>query len=161
MGFPTNTILFRILALAVAVCATTTATTPKPTTLPGLISEIPSCVAGCLESIHEEIGCDPANIGCLCSDVGSLVAKMGPCIIKHGCELDEASNGTDLIRPVCDRMGDKPDDAEVVSASKVLDAAIATQATADASSTSTNAARNVGYDTIKLFAAGAVAALVI
>ncbi|KAL2692549.1 hypothetical protein Neosp_002959 [[Neocosmospora] mangrovei] len=86
---------------------------------------------------------------------------MGPCIIKHGCELDEASDGTDLIRPICDRMGEKPDDAEIVSASKVLDAAIATQATADTSSTSTNAAVNVAYDTIKVLAAGAVAALVI
>ncbi|KAJ4223268.1 hypothetical protein FSOLCH5_005078 [Fusarium solani] len=161
MGFPTNTILFRILALAVAVRATTTVSTPKPTTLPGLVSEIPSCVAGCLETIHEQIGCDAANLECLCSDVGSLVAKMGPCIIKHGCELDEASDGTDLIRPICDRMGDKPDDAGIVSASKVLDAAIAAQATTDASSTSTNAAGNVGYNTIKVLAAGAVAALVI
>lgn len=70
-------------------------------------------------------------------------------------------DGTDLIRPICDRMGDKSDDAEIVSASKVLNAAIATQATADVSSTSTNAAGNVGYDAIKVLAAGAVAALVI
>ncbi|RSL56811.1 hypothetical protein CEP53_006676 [Fusarium sp. AF-6] len=161
MGFPTNTMFIRIVALAVAVHATTTASAPKPTTLPVLVSEVPSCVAGCLESTHEEIGCDAANIECLCSEVASLVAKMGPCIIKHGCELDEASDGTDLIRPICDRMGDSPDDAEVVSASKIFDAAIATQATADASSTSTNAAGNVGYDMFKVLAAGAIAALVI
>lgn len=72
-----------------------------------------------------------------------------------------SQDGTDLIRPICDRMGDKPDDAGIVSASKVLDAAIAAQATTDASSTSTNAAGNVGYNTIKVLAAGAVAALVI
>lgn len=58
-------------------------------------------------------------------------------------------------------MNEKPDDAEIVSASKVLDAAIVTQATTDAPSTSTNAAGNVGYDTIKVLAAGAIAALVI
>lgn len=91
MGFPTNNTFFRIIALAVAVCATTTASTPQPTTLPGLVSGIASCVAGCLENIHKQIGCDAANLECLCSEVPSLVAKMGPCIIKHGCELDEAS----------------------------------------------------------------------
>lgn len=59
-------------------------------------------------------------------------------------------------------MGDNPSDAEIASASEVLDKAIATQTTTDsASSTSSNAAGNIGYGIVKALAVGAVAALVV
>ncbi|KAH6894673.1 hypothetical protein B0T10DRAFT_590368 [Thelonectria olida] len=141
MGVSTRVVFVRILALAAAARAATTTTS-----LAELVNGIPTCVAGCPENIHEAIGCDAADLECLCSDVASLVAHIGPCIIKNGCDINDASG----------------DGSEIASASKVLEAAIASQSTTDAaSSTSTNAAGNIGYGVVKALAAGAVAALVV
>jgi hypothetical protein len=77
--------IFLTFLLAFAAQASTTASVPTQTSLPALVSQIPSCVAGCLENIHKAIGCNPADLKCLCSDEASLVTKMGICTVKEGC----------------------------------------------------------------------------
>jgi hypothetical protein len=88
-----NALLF--LALSSLVQATTTTGNPQPpqsTDLPGLVSQVPSCVAGCLDIIHEGLGCDRADIKCLCSDEPSLVAKMGLCVVAQKCGFEATSS---------------------------------------------------------------------
>ncbi|KAJ3533677.1 hypothetical protein NM208_g7880 [Fusarium decemcellulare] len=66
---------------------------------------------------------------------------MGPGVALADCDLDEASNATELIRPICDRMSDDPDSAEVASASSILAGAMAVTTESSApSETPTNIA---------------------
>lgn len=90
MEFFINAIL--LLALSGLVQATTTTGNPRATDLPGLVSQVPSCVAGCLDIIHEGLGCDRADIKCLCSDEPNLVAKMGLCVVAQKCGFEATSS---------------------------------------------------------------------
>ncbi|KAJ4256073.1 hypothetical protein NW762_009148 [Fusarium torreyae] len=128
------------------MAATTTTAYAHPTTLPGLVSEVPACAMSCFDSVASSIDCKPTDLECLCSSLGRFVAKMTPCIALGDCDLDQTSNATDLIRPICDKMSNYPDSPEVASASSVLAEAVASGTeTAAPSETSDNAAAHKTY----------------
>ncbi|KAM0547215.1 hypothetical protein ACHAPJ_010476 [Fusarium lateritium] len=148
MYFSSKTLFASMLVMSTAAMAETTTTTAhaNPTTLPGLVSEIPACAMKCIDSVATSIKCKPTDLECLCSSLGKFVAKMTPCIALGDCDLDQTSNATDLIRPICDKMSDHPDSAEVASASSVLAEAVASGTeTAGPSETSDNAAAHKTY----------------
>ncbi|KAM5352640.1 hypothetical protein ACJ41O_005362 [Fusarium nematophilum] len=121
---PLMPLLLGNIAIAQAE-TTTTASSASSTNLPNLVSKVPECILGCLPKVGEEIGCKSTDLECLCSDIGALVAHVATCIPRHECDLDDASAGADLLRPVCDAVGSSPDAAAVSSASSIITAAIA------------------------------------
>ncbi|KAL0943285.1 uncharacterized protein CTRU02_201171 [Colletotrichum truncatum] len=136
-----------LLVLAGFTAATTvsqtTATSSLPTTLPGLVSNVPSCALPCWNKVSTEIGCDTGNLKCLCETPGELEVKMGICILSSTCTRDQLGDTNAVIEPICDAVGKSPSSEAIASASSIITGAVG-KATATASSThkptSTNAA---------------------
>ncbi|CEI66055.1 hypothetical protein FVEN_g4534 [Fusarium venenatum] len=157
----TKSALFTSL-VAIAAQATTTVSSPTQTSLPALASQVPNCVAVCLGNLHEAIGCDAGDIVCLCKSKASLISKVGLCVIGSQCDFEDASSSTDIVRDMCDLVAEDPGMAVIASASKVLDAVVASATiSATEEPTSTNAAGSVTYDVIKAVVVGAAAAFAI
>ncbi|KAI7763182.1 hypothetical protein LZL87_012219 [Fusarium oxysporum] len=157
----TKSILFTSI-VAIAAQATTTVSSPTQTSLPALASQVPSCVAGCLGVVHESIGCDVGDIVCLCIHKASLISKVGLCIVGAQCGFEDATGSTDIVRDMCDLVAEDPGTAVIASASKVLDAVVASATvSADSAPTSTNAAGPVAYDVVKVVVVGGAAAFAI
>ncbi|RGP71291.1 hypothetical protein FSPOR_3412 [Fusarium sporotrichioides] len=130
--------------------------------LPPTSYTVPSCVAVCLGKVHEAIGCDEGDIVCLCKSKTSLISKVGLCVVGSQCDFEDASSSTDILQDMCDLVADDPGTAVIASASKVLDAVVASATvSATDSPTSTNAAGSVAYDVIKVVVVGAAAAFAI
>ncbi|KAH8675064.1 hypothetical protein BGZ61DRAFT_591370 [Ilyonectria robusta] len=140
----------------IAQTETTTASSASSTDLPGLLSQVPNCILGCLPKVGEEIGCKSTDLECLCSDIGALVAHMATCVPGSGCGIKDVSDGTDLLLPVCDAMSSSPDSAAVESASSIITAAIG-PATA---TTTSNPAAMMGVPSEGILAALLAALLV-
>jgi hypothetical protein len=86
----TKSVLFTSI-VAIAAQATTTVSSPTQTSLPALASQVPSCVAGCLGTIHESVGCDAGDIVCLCKQKASLISKVGLCIVGAQCDFEDVT----------------------------------------------------------------------
>ncbi|CEF74433.1 hypothetical protein FGSG_02181 [Fusarium graminearum PH-1] len=157
----TKSVLFTSI-VAIAAQATTAVSSPTQTSLPGLASQVPNCVAVCLRNLHESIGCDVGDIVCLCKSKASLISKVGLCVVGSQCDFEDASSSTDIVRDMCDLVAEDPGTAVIASASKVLDAVVASATTSDIEApTSTNAAGLVAYDVVKVVVVGAAAAIAI
>uniref|UniRef100_A0A0D2Y3H7 CFEM domain-containing protein n=1 Tax=Fusarium oxysporum (strain Fo5176) TaxID=660025 RepID=A0A0D2Y3H7_FUSOF len=115
-----------------------------------------------LESFTKSIGCDAGDIVCLCKHKASLISKVGLCIVGAQCGFEDATGSTDIVRDMCDLVAEDPGTAVIASASKVLDAVVASATvSAESASTSTNAAGPVTYDVFKVVVVGAAAAFAI
>ncbi|KAH7137754.1 hypothetical protein EDB81DRAFT_800717 [Dactylonectria macrodidyma] len=121
---------------------TTTSSSTSTTSLPELVSKVPTCILGCLPKVGEEIGCSSTDFECICSDSSSFIAHLTPCIIRNSCGLEDTEDGSDLFDPICAAVSASPASAAVASASSIVTAAIAeaSDSAATATSTSTNAA---------------------
>ncbi|KAF5254105.1 hypothetical protein FANTH_987 [Fusarium anthophilum] len=150
MLFFTKPIIFTS-TLAIAAQAITTVSSPNQTSLPALVSQVPSCVAGCLGVVYDSIGCDAGDIVCLCIHKASLISKVGLCIVGAQCDFEDATGSTDIVRDMCKLVAEDPGTAVIASASRILDAVVASATVSAASApTSTNAAGLVGYDIVKV-----------
>ncbi|KZL78204.1 CFEM domain-containing protein [Colletotrichum tofieldiae] len=135
--------------LATAQSTITSSATSTATSLPSLVSQIPSCAAGCLPKVGTETGCGVADFECMCSDIGSFVAHMGVCLLKHGCSKDDTTKASNIGEDICDAVSSNTDAAAIASASSLVTAAVA-------KATATNSATNMefGYGAV---GAGALA----
>lgn len=83
-----------LVASAAAQSTTTTGTAAAASTndLPSMVSEIPQCALGCLNTAAQQINCNAADLTCLCSNSNAFIKAIGPCIVfSSGCSSDEQS----------------------------------------------------------------------
>ncbi|KAI1452173.1 hypothetical protein F4805DRAFT_45701 [Annulohypoxylon moriforme] len=127
------------------------------TSLPDLVSQLPSCAAGCLSSAAKSAGCSAEDFTCLCGDKkDSFISNITGCIaLSSGCSSDDIGKLSTLAPEICTAVAANPDASAVASASNIVSSAIGT-ASASATSTPGAAARpEVGMG---LFGAAALAA---
>ncbi|KAH7353385.1 hypothetical protein B0T11DRAFT_300533 [Plectosphaerella cucumerina] len=149
------------LAFGMVSCQTTTSPSAAATSLPDLVSQVPTCILGCLPKVGEEIGCSPTDFECICSDSGSFVAHLARCMVSNSesCGSKDAEDGTTLFDPICNAVRASPAPAAVASASSIVSAAIAEASEAAASPTPTNAAMAMSISHGGIL--GAIAALLL
>ncbi|KAI1399188.1 hypothetical protein F4819DRAFT_466034 [Hypoxylon fuscum] len=97
-------------------------------TLPDLVSQLPSCASGCLASSASEIGCATEDFTCLCGDKKQdFISSIGPCVfLNSGCSSDDQSKLTTLAPEICTAVASNPDPAAVASASNIVASAVGT-----------------------------------
>ncbi|TGJ78216.1 hypothetical protein E0Z10_g10543 [Xylaria hypoxylon] len=102
------------------------------TSLPELVSELPTCAIPCFESGAKAAGCSTTDFACLCgSGKSSFISNAAICVSTK-CQGDDFSNTISLAGQICDAVSQNPDTSAVASAS-----AIVTSALGVASATST------------------------
>ncbi|KAI6086314.1 hypothetical protein F4821DRAFT_238485 [Hypoxylon rubiginosum] len=97
-------------------------------TLPDLVSQLPSCAAGCLSSSASDVGCATTDFTCLCGDKRQdFINSIGPCIfLQASCSSDDQTKLTTLAPEICDAATSNPDPSAVASASNIITSAIGT-----------------------------------
>lgn len=142
--------------------STGTAATASNSDLPSLVSQLPECALGCLDTAAKSIGCDAADLTCLCSKSQDFIDAIGPCIfLSSGCTSDEQSQISSLASSICNDVVNNPNSTELASASNYLTSAMATATGASASSTSAsgNAAVRTDFPIAGMGIMGAAAAI--
>ncbi|KAI1385802.1 uncharacterized protein F4822DRAFT_414190 [Hypoxylon trugodes] len=110
------------LSLFVAVAAA------QNSTLPDLVSQLPTCAAGCLNSSAQSAGCATTDFACLCGDKReSFISSITGCIaLSSGCSGDDISKLQTLAPEICQAESANPDPAAVASASGIVASAVGT-----------------------------------
>ncbi|KAJ3559414.1 hypothetical protein NPX13_g9535 [Xylaria arbuscula] len=144
---------FKVAALSVFAAA---AAAQNSTSLPDLVSQLPTCAIPCFESGAEAAGCSTTDFDCLCGDgKDTFISSAGTCVLSK-CDSEDFSTAVKVAPEICTEVttGD-PDPSEVASAS-----AIVTSALSAADATSTADADSAAYrPEIGLTFMGAMAAL--
>ncbi|KAI1476063.1 hypothetical protein F4774DRAFT_262246 [Daldinia eschscholtzii] len=96
-------------------------------TLPDLVSQLPSCAASCLDSSSESAGCSSTDFTCLCSEDKrqSFITSISGCIgFSAKCSQDDIGKLSTLAPEICDAATSNPDPSAVASASNIVTSAI-------------------------------------
>ncbi|KAK3385313.1 hypothetical protein B0H63DRAFT_510162 [Podospora didyma] len=132
-----------------ATSTTTTTGTTKPgppSTLPSLVSKIPTCAIKCFSSAASQLSCPPTDLTCLCqvSKSLSLGANMAKCIKSDPTrDQDDDTDASDdendddcdlsdmagLALEICINVRASPPPADLASATSIVGAKIAAQNT--------------------------------
>ncbi|KAI0532621.1 hypothetical protein GGR58DRAFT_160462 [Xylaria digitata] len=102
------------------------------TSLPDLVSELPTCAISCFESGAKSAGCSTTDFSCLCGDGKSSFISSAITCVPGKCSGDDLSNTISLAGKICEAVSENPDASAVASAS-----ALVTSALGAASATST------------------------
>ncbi|ROW01318.1 hypothetical protein VMCG_05901 [Cytospora schulzeri] len=151
-----------LIASTAAQSPTTTGTAAAASTsdLPSMVSQLPKCALGCLDSAAKSIDCNAADLTCLCSNSSDFIEAIGPCIVlSSGCTSDEQDQITSLAGSICKDVVANPNSPELTSASNYLTSAMATGTGASASSATGNAAVRTDLPVAGMGVMGAAAAL--
>ncbi|KAI3339497.1 hypothetical protein F4824DRAFT_498187 [Ustulina deusta] len=123
------------------------------TSLPDLVSQLPTCAIPCFETGAEAAGCSTTDFACLCGNGKSaFITSAGTCVLTK-CSSDDSSSTISLATKICAAVSDDPDPSAVASASAIVTSALGA---AEATSTPDSAAFR---PEIGLSFMGAVAAL--
>ncbi|KAI5863946.1 hypothetical protein GGS23DRAFT_522497 [Durotheca rogersii] len=125
------------------------------TSLPGLVSQIPTCAIPCFNSATQAANCASTDFSCLCtSGRDSFTSSIGPCILLGSeCTQEDISRVTQLAPEICAAVESNPDPSSVAEASNIVTSAVGAPT---ASSTPDAAARPdiaMGFVGIAAFAA--------
>ncbi|KAI0103322.1 hypothetical protein GGR51DRAFT_253569 [Nemania sp. FL0031] len=102
------------------------------TSLPDLVSEIPTCAIPCFQDGADSAGCATTDFSCLCSNQSSFIAGATSCILSD-CQSDDQSKVISVAGQICTAVQDNPDTSAVASASAIVTSALgAASATASA-----------------------------
>ncbi|KAI0886805.1 uncharacterized protein GGS22DRAFT_158729 [Annulohypoxylon maeteangense] len=125
------------------------------TSLPDLVSQLPSCAAACLSSSAKSAGCSAEDFTCLCgNNKDKFISSITGCIaLSSGCSQSDIGKLSTLAPEICTAVAANPDASAVASASKIVSSAIGT-----ASATSTPGAAVRPEVGMGLFGAAALAA---
>ncbi|KAI2463367.1 hypothetical protein F4781DRAFT_416897 [Annulohypoxylon bovei var. microspora] len=98
------------------------------TSLPDLVSQLPSCAASCLASSAKSAGCSAEDFTCLCGDNKStFISSITGCIgFSSECSQDDIGKLTTLAPEICTAVAANPDASAVASASNIVSSAIGT-----------------------------------
>ncbi|KAI0514643.1 hypothetical protein F5B22DRAFT_647400 [Xylaria bambusicola] len=143
---------FKVAALSLFAAAVTA---QNSTSLPELVSNLPTCAIPCFESGASAAGCSTTDFDCLCgSGKDTFVSSAGTCVVTH-CDSDELSTAIKTATQLCTEVSDNPDPSEVASASAII-----TSALGAAEATSSSDPDSAAYrPEISLTFLGAIAAL--
>ncbi|KUI55666.1 GPI-anchored protein 10 [Cytospora mali] len=164
MHFITTLTSAAVLIATTAAQSTTTTGSAAPTTtgdLGSLVSQLPECALGCLNTAATDIGCKASDLTCLCSKSSQLVSSIGPCILfSSGCSSDQRDQISSLANDLCSDVN-ASNSTELASASNYINSALATATSVSTSSSSAtgNAAARTDYPIAGMGVMGAAAAL--
>ncbi|KAM0449184.1 hypothetical protein ACHAO4_007847 [Trichoderma viride] len=123
--------MITILSMSFGLAAATTTTSTATSSLPSLAAQIPDCAAGCFPTVGTEIGCHTADLVCMCSQATIFQVHLQECMSKHKCSKADQSTGSNLALEICAAMSEKPNSADIMSASSLVVVEVA-KATANA-----------------------------
>ncbi|KAI8631411.1 hypothetical protein F5Y19DRAFT_395056 [Xylariaceae sp. FL1651] len=108
------------------------------TSLPDLVSQLPTCAIPCFNQGATAAGCSTTDFQCLCgSGKQAFINSASGCILKD-CKDNDFSNAISLATQICTAVSQNPDPSAVASASNIVTSALGA---ASATSTPDAAAR--------------------
>ncbi|OLN89986.1 hypothetical protein CCHL11_07217 [Colletotrichum chlorophyti] len=125
-----------LFGLAAAQSATTTASSSSSTSLPDLVSQLPTCAVSCLSSAADTIGCSATDFSCLCQSQEKLISTLTPCVLMAGCSTTEIEQAAKVAPNICQQVQNNPAASDLASASRLVTGAVG-GATGTASPTTT------------------------
>ncbi|KAI0409237.1 hypothetical protein F4802DRAFT_593522 [Xylaria palmicola] len=94
------------------------------TSLPDLVSQLPTCAIPCFSKGAEAAGCATTDFACLCGDGRqSFISAAGTCVIGD-CKGDDFQNALTLAQQICTVVSNDPDPSAVASASAIVTSAL-------------------------------------
>ncbi|KAI0864843.1 hypothetical protein F4860DRAFT_381498 [Xylaria cubensis] len=143
---------FSLLVAGAAVVAA-----QNSTSLPDLVSQIPTCATPCLTQGASAAGCATTDFQCICSDgkKNQFISGATNCILED-CHGDDFSKVVSLAGQICTVVTtDNPDPSAIASASAIVTSALgAASATSSPDSASVRPELGLG-----ILGAAAMAAL--
>ncbi|GAW22566.1 hypothetical protein ANO14919_121060 [Xylariales sp. No.14919] len=107
------------------------------TSLPELVSNLPTCAIPCFESGAEAAGCSTTDFDCLCNTGKDKFTQSAATCVIGKCQGDDLQNTISLAGQICDAVSKNPDPSAVASASAIVTSALGA---ADATSSPDSAA---------------------
>ncbi|KAK9771644.1 hypothetical protein AB5N19_11926 [Seiridium cardinale] len=145
---------FTYLAISL-FAALTTAQSSNSTSLPDLVSQLPTCASDCLKSGASSAGCNVTDFTCLCGTGQSkFKTAAGICVATSSCTSAEQSELINLAGEICTDVSDGASSSDLASAS-----AVATSILATASPSSTTGSNAAATPMVGIGMMGGVAAL--
>ncbi|KAH9905756.1 hypothetical protein F4778DRAFT_678127 [Xylariomycetidae sp. FL2044] len=97
------------------------------TSLPDLVSQLPQCATGCLDSSAEKANCASTDFDCLCgTGRDEFISAITGCILTAGCSSDDLTKASSLAPQICTEVADDPSPSEVAAASSIVASALST-----------------------------------
>ncbi|KAI0436040.1 hypothetical protein F4803DRAFT_557402 [Xylaria telfairii] len=144
-----------LLAAGAAVAAA-----QNSTSLPDLVSQLPTCAIPCFEQGASAANCSTTDFQCLCNDAHKtqFVSSAGACVLT-ACKDQDFSNAVSLANQICTVVNtENPDPSAVASASAIVTSALGA-ASATSSPDSAAFRPEVGFGLLGAAAAAAAWAL--
>ncbi|KAI1812511.1 hypothetical protein GGS20DRAFT_587432 [Poronia punctata] len=113
---------------AISFLAATVAAQDSPsnsTSLPDLVSQLPTCAISCFNTGADRAGCSTTDFTCLCGPgKDKLLSSAGPCALG-ACSSEDLGKLTSLLTDICVAVSEDPTPSEVASASNLVSSAVA------------------------------------
>ncbi|KAI1437456.1 hypothetical protein GGR50DRAFT_692239 [Xylaria sp. CBS 124048] len=111
----------QFITIAVSLfAAVATAQTTNSTSLPDLISQLPTCAVPCFQDAANSANCSITDFQCLCvTGKTEFISAAGACVLTK-CSGDDLSSAVSTANNICATVENNPSPAEVASASAVV-----------------------------------------
>ncbi|GAP90746.1 putative CFEM domain-containing protein [Rosellinia necatrix] len=113
---------FKVVALSFFAAVATAQT--NSTSLPDLVSQLPTCAIPCYTKGAAAANCSTTDFQCLCGDGKSAFLSSAATCIFTSCSGDDTSNIVNLATEICTDVSQNPDPTEVASASAIITSAL-------------------------------------
>ncbi|KAI0475496.1 hypothetical protein GGR56DRAFT_646182 [Xylariaceae sp. FL0804] len=128
-----------IVALSLFAALAAGQSNSTASSLPSLVSQLPSCAVSCLPAAADAANCAETDVECICgSGKSAFLGSIGTCAFTN-CDSSEISNLQTLATKICNEANDNPSSSVLASVSDVITSAVGT-ATQSAGSSSTSGA---------------------
>lgn len=115
---------FRAVALSFFAAVAVAQSSDNSTSLPDLVSQLPTCAIPCFEQGAEAAGCSTTDFACLCGDgMDTFVSKAASCVFGK-CSSEELNTAIKSAEQICLAVADSPNPTEVASASAIITSAL-------------------------------------
>ncbi|KAI0471390.1 hypothetical protein F4859DRAFT_485473 [Xylaria cf. heliscus] len=112
-------------SLALLTAAAAAVTAQNSTSLPELVSELPTCAIPCFNSGAEAANCSTTDFSCLCGDGKTKFISAASTCVLGACKDDDFSNAISLAGQICTVVTTgNPDPSAVASASAIVTSAL-------------------------------------
>lgn len=114
---------FKAIAFSFFAAAAVTAQS-NDTSLPDLVSQLPTCAIPCFEKGAAAANCDTTDFACLCgTGKDQFISTASTCVIGD-CSGENLSDIISLATQICTSVSENPDPSEVASASNIVTSAL-------------------------------------
>ncbi|KAI1419221.1 hypothetical protein F5Y12DRAFT_284768 [Xylaria sp. FL1777] len=102
-------------AATLSLFAAAVAAQNSTTSLPSLVSQLPTCAIPCFETGAQAANCSTTDFTCLCGDgKTAFITSAGTCVVSK-CSGDELTNAISLANQICTDVSQNPAASDLAS----------------------------------------------